>query len=60
LRWGEAFVVVYSVADRDSFQGAQQALQSLAQIKAPSFFSLLLLGNKRDLDHCRSVSISQP
>ncbi|XP_059468864.1 ras-related and estrogen-regulated growth inhibitor-like [Neocloeon triangulifer] len=57
LKWGDAFVVVYSVEDKTSFQGARKTLQSLSQAKECSFFSLLLLGNKRDLDYMRQVGV---
>lgn len=55
IRWGEAFVIVYSVSDRHSFHEAQEILSQLAKLKLPSYYTSLLLGNKRDLDHSRSV-----
>ncbi|KAJ4444420.1 hypothetical protein ANN_06212 [Periplaneta americana] len=53
IRWGEAFVVVYSVCDRNSFNDAHDLLDKLGKLKLPSYFTTLLLGNKRDLDHSR-------
>ncbi|KAK4881944.1 hypothetical protein RN001_005263 [Aquatica leii] len=57
IRWGEAFVVVYSVNDRHSFREAQELLGQLAKLKLPSYYTSLLLGNKRDLDHCRQICV---
>ncbi|GLG96617.1 Ras-related protein Rap1 [Gryllus bimaculatus] len=57
IRWGEAFVVVYSVVDRASFRDARDLLAKLSQLKLPSYFTALLLGNKRDLDHSRQICV---
>ncbi|XP_049762867.1 ras-related and estrogen-regulated growth inhibitor-like isoform X1 [Schistocerca cancellata] len=57
IRWGEAFVVVYSVCDRASFNDAHELLDKLAKLKLPSYFTTLLLGNKRDLDHSREICV---
>lgn len=53
LRWGDAFVVVYSICDKSSFEEAADYLQQLTKLKLPSYYTLLLLGNKSDLDHAR-------
>ncbi|XP_021936539.1 ras-related and estrogen-regulated growth inhibitor-like isoform X3 [Zootermopsis nevadensis] len=57
IRWGEAFVVVYSVCDRNSFNDAHELLDKLGKLKLPSYFTTLLLGNKRDLDHSRQICV---
>ncbi|XP_052123548.1 ras-like protein 1 isoform X1 [Frankliniella occidentalis] len=54
LRWGEAFVVVYSVCDALSFHDARDLLEKVAAAKLPGYCTTLLLGNKRDLDHSRA------
>lgn len=59
IRWGEAFVIVYSVTDKTSFLEAQYLLEKVGELKLPSYFSTLLLGNKRDLDHCRSICVDE-
>lgn len=46
---------MYSVSDRHSFHEAQELLGQLAKLKLPSYYTSLLLGNKRDLDHSRYV-----
>lgn len=55
IRWGDAFAVVYSVCDRVSFAEARDLLAQLAKLKLPNYYTALLLGNKRDLDHSRWV-----
>ncbi|KAK5650000.1 hypothetical protein RI129_001029 [Pyrocoelia pectoralis] len=57
IRWGEAFVIVYSVNDKHSFREAQELLGQLSKLKLPSYYTSLLLGNKRDLDHCRQICV---
>ncbi|KYN06727.1 Ras-related and estrogen-regulated growth inhibitor, partial [Cyphomyrmex costatus] len=59
IRWGEAFVVVYSVTCKRSFQEARGLLKQLADLRLPSYFTALLLGNKRDLDHAREVCVDE-
>uniref|UniRef100_A0A336K8B1 small monomeric GTPase n=1 Tax=Culicoides sonorensis TaxID=179676 RepID=A0A336K8B1_CULSO len=58
LRWGDAFVVVYSICDRNSFADASEYLLQLSKLKLPSYYTTLLLGNKRDLDHSRQISVN--
>nr|CAI5870476.1 unnamed protein product [Callosobruchus analis] len=59
IRWGEAFVIVYSVVDRRSFHEAQDILGQLVKLKLPSYYTSLLIGNKRDLDHSRQVCVDE-
>ncbi|CAO1420890.1 unnamed protein product [Diamesa hyperborea] len=59
MRWGDAFVIVYSIADRNSFIEAADLLKQLTKLKLPSYYTTLLLGNKGDLDHSRLVSVSE-
>lgn len=59
LRWGDAFVVVYSICDKPSFSEAEDYLQQLTKLKLPSYYTTLLLGNKRDLDHSRYVYFNE-
>ncbi|XP_046393707.1 uncharacterized protein LOC124161433 [Ischnura elegans] len=73
LRWGDAFVVVYSVCDRRSFRSAKRLLARLSRlhgggrhgvseddghlVATPLAAPALLLGNKRDLDHAREIGV---
>lgn len=59
IRWGDAFVVVYSICDKPSFSEAEDYLEQLTKLKLPSYYTTLLLGNKRDLDHARKVSVNE-
>ncbi|CAL4085076.1 unnamed protein product [Meganyctiphanes norvegica] len=58
-RWGEGFVVVYSVEDAASFHDAQIILDALQRYRAPLYVPVILLANKRDLEHCRKVSVEE-
>ena len=55
ITWADAFVVVYSVCDRQSFLHAGHLLETISTIKAPGKYPIILLGNKRDLEHAREV-----
>ncbi|XP_066464857.1 ras-related and estrogen-regulated growth inhibitor-like protein [Eleutherodactylus coqui] len=57
LRWADGFILVYSICDRDSFNVVRQQLQRIRQLKkrhgaAP----IIIVGNKRDLQHRRQIS----
>ncbi|XP_053134833.1 ras-related and estrogen-regulated growth inhibitor-like protein [Hemicordylus capensis] len=59
LRWADGFIVVYSICDRASFHFARQQLQRIQQLKRKGGAEkapVILVGNKRDLQHRRSVS----
>ncbi|KAM6119336.1 ras-like protein family member 12 isoform 1-T1 [Pterocles gutturalis] len=61
LRWASAFLVVYSIDDRRSFEGCQRYLEILARHargcrhRCPA----LLLGNKLDMDQYRQVPAAE-
>ncbi|XP_028566538.2 ras-related and estrogen-regulated growth inhibitor-like protein [Podarcis muralis] len=59
LRWADGFVIVYSISDRASFHFARQQLQRIKQLKkrgGAEKVPVILVGNKRDLQHLRTVS----
>lgn len=58
-RWGEGFVVVYSVDDAATFVEARAILDSLQRAKAPLYVPAVLLANKQDLDAGRQVSMAR-
>ncbi|KAK8383193.1 hypothetical protein O3P69_011600 [Scylla paramamosain] len=58
-RWGEGFVVVYSVDDASTFVEARVILDALQRAKAPLYVPAVLLANKRDLDAGRQVSVEE-
>ncbi|MPC62047.1 ras-related and estrogen-regulated growth inhibitor-like protein [Portunus trituberculatus] len=53
LQWAEAFVVVYSITDKDSYKQAVSTVQELSERRASA--SVLIIGNKSDLGHLREV-----
>ncbi|NXD61828.1 RASLC protein, partial [Eolophus roseicapillus] len=61
LCWASAFLVVYSIDDRKSFEGCQRYLEVLAlhakgcQSRCP----VLLLGNKLDMEQYRQVPTAE-
>ncbi|XP_074012464.1 ras-like protein family member 12 isoform X1 [Numenius arquata] len=61
LRWASAFLVVYSIEDRKSFDGCQSYLEVLAlhargcQRRCP----VLLVGNKLDMEQYRQVPAAE-
>lgn len=55
LRWADVFVVVYSICDKYSLLIAEDYLEELSKMKMPSYYTTLLLANKRDLEHARYV-----
>uniref|UniRef100_A0A3Q3J7R8 small monomeric GTPase n=2 Tax=Monopterus albus TaxID=43700 RepID=A0A3Q3J7R8_MONAL len=58
LLWANAFLVVYSIDNTESFKGSQLYLQTLA-LHSKTFkpqSPIILLGNKLDMDRYRQVS----
>ncbi|XP_076304461.1 ras-related and estrogen-regulated growth inhibitor-like protein isoform X1 [Tachypleus tridentatus] len=55
--WADAFVVVYSTADRQSFHMAAESLRQIQELMVGRHASVILLGNKKDLEHVRQVGI---
>ncbi|XP_061061477.1 ras-related and estrogen-regulated growth inhibitor isoform X2 [Eubalaena glacialis] len=55
MRWGEGFVLVYDVTDRGSFEEVLPLKNILDEIKKPKNVTLILVGNKADLDHSRQL-----
>ncbi|XP_017336603.1 ras-related and estrogen-regulated growth inhibitor-like protein [Ictalurus punctatus] len=58
LQWSDGFILVYSICDRASFNAVRQQVQHIrqAQQKLSSSAPLIIVGNKRDLQHRRAVS----
>ena len=59
IEWGDAFIVVYSICDRKSFNTAKHLMETIRASRAPSYVPILLLGNKSDLDHGREVEVQE-
>lgn len=56
IEWADAFVVVYNVCDRSSFEDARRILDIIGY-KGTCRFPAILLGNKRDLERGRQVAV---
>ncbi|XP_063804027.1 ras-related and estrogen-regulated growth inhibitor-like protein [Pseudophryne corroboree] len=57
LRWADGFILVYSICDRNSFSVVHQQLQRILQVKKRQVLvPIIIVGNKRDLQHRREVS----
>lgn len=56
LQWADGMILVYSICDRRSFDVVRQQLQQIRRHRKPSSVPVIIVGNKRDLRHHRSVS----
>ncbi|KAM5246723.1 GTP-binding protein REM 1 [Ctenodactylus gundi] len=59
LRVGSAFVIVYSIADRGSFESASELRIQLRRKHQADHVPIILVGNKADLARCREVSVEE-
>nr|XP_032829866.1 ras-related and estrogen-regulated growth inhibitor-like [Petromyzon marinus] len=65
ITWADAFLLVYSVCDRDSFNAALQMAQALRDARRPAGRAarapavVVVVGNKRDLQHARAVGTQE-
>lgn len=50
-------MVVYSICDMKSFLHARYLLETISVLKGPKRSPIILLGNKRDLEHARQVPV---
>lgn len=57
MRSGEGFLLVFSVTDHSSFDEMSKFHKQILRVKDRDEFPMLMVGNKADLDHQRSVSI---
>ncbi|XP_012539290.1 ras-like protein 2 [Monomorium pharaonis] len=59
MRSGEGFLLVFSVTDHSSFDEILKFHRQILRVKDRDEFPMLMVGNKADLDHQRSVSIEE-
>jgi len=55
MRSGEGFLLVYSVADRSSFDELPRLHRQILRVKDRDEFPMLMIANKADLQHQRMV-----
>lgn len=56
MRTGEGFLLVYSIASRQSFEEIQQFQQQILRVKDKDYFPIIIVGNKCDLEGEREVT----
>lgn len=59
LQWADGFILVYSICDPNSFNVVRQQVQQIRQAKSKlsaATVPIIIVGNKRDLQHRRTVS----
>lgn len=59
MNWADAFVIVYSICDTCSFERAKSLLDTIGKVRSNSYIPVLLLGNKTDLEHRRTVGVEE-
>ncbi|XP_062444878.1 GTP-binding protein REM 1 [Rhea pennata] len=59
LQVGNAYVIVYSVTDRSSFESASELRVRLRRRRQAENIPIILVGNKTDLVRCREVSVEE-
>ncbi|XP_072933122.1 ras-like protein 2 [Epargyreus clarus] len=57
MRSGEGFLLVFSVADRASFDELYKFHKQILRVKDRDEFPMLMVGNKADLEHQRVISL---
>ncbi|CAL8297217.1 unnamed protein product [Lota lota] len=58
LQWADGFILVYSICDRASFAVVERQVRRIRQAKSKCAVAppIIIVGNKRDLRHRRTVS----
>nr|XP_056700073.1 GTP-binding protein REM 1 [Euleptes europaea] len=56
---GNAYVIVYSITDRGSFESASELRIQLRRTRQAENIPIILVGNKTDLVRCREVSVEE-
>ncbi|KAM9121008.1 GTP-binding protein REM 1 isoform 2-T2 [Pangshura tecta] len=59
MQVGNAYVIVYSVTDRVSFESASELRIQLRRTRQAENIPIILVGNKTDLVRCREVSVEE-
>ena len=54
--WADAYIVTYAINDLESFNYARNLLDTICALRGSVTPPILLLANKKDLDHNRQVS----
>lgn len=57
MRMGDAYIIVYSVTDKASFEKASELRIQLRRARQSENIPIILVGNKSDLVRSREVSV---
>jgi GTPase KRas protein len=57
MKHGEGFLLVYSIADRDSFIEINDFYTQILRVKDRDTWPVVLVGNKCDLEYHREVTM---
>lgn len=57
MQVGNAYVIVYSITDRSTFESASELRIQLRRIRQAENIPIILVGNKSDLVRCREVTV---
>jgi len=57
MQVGNAYVIVYSITDRSSFESASELRIQLRRIRQAENIPIILVGNKSDLVRSREVAV---
>ncbi|XP_029101820.1 GTP-binding protein GEM [Scleropages formosus] len=59
LQAGDAYLIVYSITERESFERASELRIQLRRARQSEDLPIILVGNKCDLVRCREVSVNE-
>ncbi|XP_041060630.1 GTP-binding protein REM 1 [Carcharodon carcharias] len=59
MQVGNAYIIVYSITDRTSFESASELRIQLRRMRQAENIPIILVGNKSDLVRCREVSVEE-
>ncbi|KAG7470060.1 hypothetical protein MATL_G00135240 [Megalops atlanticus] len=59
MQAGDAYLIVYSITDRASFEKASELRIQLRRARQSEDIPIILVGNKCDLVRCREVSVNE-
>ncbi|KAJ7395263.1 DNA repair and recombination protein RAD54B [Pitangus sulphuratus] len=59
MQVGDAYLIVYSITDRASFEKASELRIQLRRARQKEDIPIILVGNKSDLVRCREVSVAE-
>ncbi|KAI8499606.1 hypothetical protein Bbelb_226570 [Branchiostoma belcheri] len=59
VRWGDGFLLVYSVTDKQSFHDVGRMKEFLDEAKKPRNVTAVILANKMDLNHERCITTDE-